>query len=1223
MLFRRSCSVFFFAFLAAIVFSAGAAFASCSNPVGTAGDQIYSSNYNVMQYCNGAAWVNMGTPNGIGPLTPGDFCTTDGTLINCNTAAINMATQVTGTLGVGNGGTGTTTFTANLPLLGNGTSALAQGTISGNTTKFATVGSGTLTSGDCVKFDASGNIIDAGAACSSGGGTPGGSNQQIQFNNSGAFGGANSFIWNTTSGFVGLGTTTASAQFHIAGGATSPAWTTNGIRVREDAATYIDNSSSGTVASNYVDVIGQPTLSASSTTTYTNAATMYIAGAPASGTNVTITNPAALVVGSGNVGIGTTSPQSTLQIGSGQLLLPESSVGTPSLADTSGTNSGIYFSGGYMYFGGGGSGTAFVGNGIFGMNVAQVNQNGTFRWSSATNYTSGAGDTGLSRLSADKVAIGNGTNGDYSGTLIASNVGIGTTSPGYQLDIQGGSSQNQLALETNSASSYAVERWISPSHIYQAALGGSSSAFADTWYLYDQTNGNTRLTVNSSGNVGIGTGSANEPLEIVGASGSYPLFITSADGWSAGQSVGIAFGDTTGGSSLMVPYSSNGLWSTYYGIAFKTLGADTVLTVGTGGTEDVGIGGNINTSTLSGASMVVKGTGDVGIGTTGPSTLLHVNGASTFGLAGTTAGTLAIANTNASGTVTVQNPSASSAYNFNLPATAGTAAYLLTSQAGGSSAMTWTSPTVTVNGTGCTLGSTCTITAVASSLTVGTSTISSGTSNGLLYDNGGTLGNLATANGGVLVTSNAGVPSISATPTLGVPGASTGQVKLAGATSGTVTVQPQAAAGTYNFNLPTAAGSSGQPLLSGGGGAAAMTFGTLGVGGGGTGATTFSANAPLIGNGASAIATGTVSGNTTKFVSTAGTLTSGDCVKIDASGNMIDAGAACGISGGTANYVPLWTSASAQSISTIYQSGSSIGIGTTNPQSKLQVNGEIQPGSSGASCTSANAGAIRVSSSSNFADMCTGTNWYPIMLNTAYASGTVVQIAIPSGSGTWTVPTNWNSLNNTIEAIGGGGGGYRSGGGGGAYAKSANVVLVPGGTAYYSIGSNGTDTWLNTVNSEPAASSSFSNGVMAAGGTSSAGGATTQLGGQSSNCAYNSVAYSGGSGSAYGGSSNGGGGGAAGPNGAGGNGTNASLGGNGDNGSGGTGGNSNVGNPGSEWYIGGIYYGAGGGGGGNGWTGCSGCYGFQGGNYGAGTGGAWNHSQVGVGGLLIITYTVP
>lgn len=69
---------------------------------------------------------------------------------------------------VSRGGTGATSFTANLPILGNGTGSLVQGTRSGNTTSFATT-SGTLPSGNCTKFDASGNFVDSGVVC--GGGT--------------------------------------------------------------------------------------------------------------------------------------------------------------------------------------------------------------------------------------------------------------------------------------------------------------------------------------------------------------------------------------------------------------------------------------------------------------------------------------------------------------------------------------------------------------------------------------------------------------------------------------------------------------------------------------------------------------------------------------------------------------------------------------------------------------------------------------------------------------------------------------------------------------------------------------------------------------------------------------------------------------------------------------------------------------------------------------------
>lgn len=49
-------------------------------------------------------------------------------------------------------------------------------------------------------------------------------------------------------------------------------------------------------------------------------------------------------------------------------------------------------------------------------------------------------------------------------------------------------------------------------------------------------------------------------------------------------------------------------------------------------------------------------------------------------------------------------------------------------------------------------------------------------------------------------------------------------LNIGGSSSGVVTVQPQAAAGTYNFNLPTTAGSSGQALTSQGGGSTAMTW---------------------------------------------------------------------------------------------------------------------------------------------------------------------------------------------------------------------------------------------------------------------------------------------------------------------------------------------------------------------------------------------------------------
>lgn len=51
-------------------------------------------------------------------------------------------------------------------------------------------------------------------------------------------------------------------------------------------------------------------------------------------------------------------------------------------------------------------------------------------------------------------------------------------------------------------------------------------------------------------------------------------------------------------------------------------------------------------------------------------------------------------------------------------------------------------------------------------------------------------------------------------------------IKMYGSSSGVITIGSQAAAGTYNFNLPITAGTSGQVLTSAGGGSSAMTWTT-------------------------------------------------------------------------------------------------------------------------------------------------------------------------------------------------------------------------------------------------------------------------------------------------------------------------------------------------------------------------------------------------------------
>jgi hypothetical protein len=128
--------------------------------------------------------------------------------------------------------------------------------------------------------------------------------------------------------------------------------------------------------------------------------------------------------------------------------------------------------------------------------------------------------------------------------------------------------------------------------------------------------------------------------------------------------------------------------------------------------------------------------------------------------------------------------------------------------------------------------------------------------------NAGVAGKLAYyPSSATAVDDNANATMTNGVLALGTSASVLGGLDLFGNTSGTVSIRPQAAAGTYNFNLPTTAGASGQPMLSGGGGGSPMSFGTLTTGGGGTGGTSFTANALLKGAGASPFASSSIVDN--------------------------------------------------------------------------------------------------------------------------------------------------------------------------------------------------------------------------------------------------------------------------------------------------------------------------------------------------------------------------
>ena len=100
-------------------------------------------------------------------------------------------------------------------------------------------------------------------------------------------------VLTTKTSFVGIGNTSPDSRLDISGNITGPMWGLNGILIQGSAATYTDSNTviSGTATNSAIVSFGQPTINATNATvTTTNAYGMYVAGAPISGTNQTLTN---------------------------------------------------------------------------------------------------------------------------------------------------------------------------------------------------------------------------------------------------------------------------------------------------------------------------------------------------------------------------------------------------------------------------------------------------------------------------------------------------------------------------------------------------------------------------------------------------------------------------------------------------------------------------------------------------------------------------------------------------------------------------------------------------------------------------------------------------------------------------------------------------------------------------------------------------------------------
>ena len=333
------------------------------------------------------------------------------------------------------------------------------------------------------------------------------------------------------------------------------------------------------------------------------------------------------------------------------------------------------------------------------------------------------------------------------------------------------------------------------------------------------------------------------------ANGMYALFSNTTGSDNTANGYTALYDNTTGNSNIAIGLQSgwyladgttgniNSSNSVFEGNFTKAAAASDTNEIVIGYSA---IGAGSNTAVIGNSSVT-----DVYLGSASANASLHAGGITDSGL--TTAGYVTNNASGALGTVATipysalsgtvptwnQNTTGTAA---NITATRNSTLTTLSALSLPYSQLTGTpSTSTTVNGQTCTLGSSCTVTASASGITVGTTTVSGSTTGHVLYNNGGTLGDIATTgSGSVVLSSTLGsyLPLSGGTLTGGLTGTTanfTGNTTFgtsgAGNTIdlyGTVTVRPQAAATSltnYNSNNLYIAGSyystsTSQPISS-------------------------------------------------------------------------------------------------------------------------------------------------------------------------------------------------------------------------------------------------------------------------------------------------------------------------------------------------------------------------------------------------------------------------